>query len=35
VLSFGDAWRGNADLKANTKDVSAQDLALIPSQPPR
>jgi hypothetical protein len=35
VASFGDAWQGNADHKATTKGVSAQDLALLTSQPPR
>jgi hypothetical protein len=35
VASFGDAGQGNANHKATTKRVSAQDLALLTSQPPR
>jgi hypothetical protein len=35
VASFGIAWQGNAELKATTKSVKGQGLALLPSQPPR
>jgi hypothetical protein len=35
VASFGDACQGNADLKATTKSVTGQDLALLSPQPPR
>src|SRR5580658_9844345 len=35
VVSFGAAWPGNAELKATTKSVKGQGLALLPSKPPR